>query len=670
LKPRNFFVVLLSILVVSSPFSFVLADQQNTSSAVATRTASFDIKVVLLGFDPTLIDKNYLTWNSPPIRYQLFEIPGVSTNVQYSISYEYVFPDASFTDALVQFLQSNAKVEVRQNVIWNISFFQIQQPRQGAYYLNYTHFDVRSRNTYYPADDVETWLVQHQSAYGGFPQSGYVLILADLSKRLPSTTLDQFELALQGKDVEFTSHFYNKTYADSDLRVQLNRRYMTGWGGHSRLFYADLSAGPEQTAEQLPIQLAYAYNSVDFTTAYGKSWLNQFLADYMSGAVYNIFAPDFVYPINYASSYKIKVVIFDNRTDTTDPPITKTFDQEAAVKEWQTLVPWASVTAETKYARVSDYPELQQIILNSRTPVKYGSPPESPAVDARPVYDWFNAQGQGHIKDFMQVTRDTTEYDIPVFCFAFSGKYEFGFTFKDMIVKEADFDRTIWGVSLYDLVLISHSTYDFKRGDFTDPLQPGKGFGFTNTVIHEVGHMLGLMHPFSFDPTENFVASVMAYYPYESQFSVFDRDAEVRGQADLLLRTAAQLLSQTPYVLINQGDLSAAKSKADSAEKAYSAMNYLQAIRDAIDALQSALRANMLAGGFMPVGTLTTIEIVGSFVLGVLVAFVVLGRRRRPSVLAMRPQPQAAGLCSTCGKPLTWIPQYSRWYCYNCQKYQ
>ncbi len=26
-------------------------------------------------------------------------------------------------------------------------------------------------------------------------------------------------------------------------------------------------------------------------------------------------------------------------------------------------------------------------------------------------------------------------------------------------------------------------------------------------------------------------------------------------------------------------------------------------------------------------------------------------------------------LCPTCGRPLTWIPQYQRWYCYNDQKY-
>jgi sporulation protein YlmC with PRC-barrel domain len=35
-------------------------------------------------------------------------------------------------------------------------------------------------------------------------------------------------------------------------------------------------------------------------------------------------------------------------------------------------------------------------------------------------------------------------------------------------------------------------------------------------------------------------------------------------------------------------------------------------------------------------------------------------------------QQQAASsqpLCPTCGKPLTWIPQYQRWYCYNDKKY-
>ena len=43
---------------------------------------------------------------------------------------------------------------------------------------------------------------------------------------------------------------------------------------------------------------------------------------------------------------------------------------------------------------------------------------------------------------------------------------------------------------------------------------------------------------------------------------------------------------------------------------------------------------------------------------------------------AMPQQQQAAAqstttqpMCPTCGRPLTWIPQYQRWYCYNDKKY-
>jgi hypothetical protein len=448
---------------------------------------------------------------------------------------------------------------------------------------------------------------------------------------------------------------------------------MTAWGGHSRLFFADLSAGPEQTAEQLPIQLANAANSVDLSTTYGKAWLNQFLSDYIGGAVYNLFTPDFVYPINFSYSYKIKVVVIDNRTDPHNPLIASTFDQRAAVKEWQALVPWANVTAETKYVNVDDYPELRRIIVDARSSAKYASAPDSPVVDARPVWYWLSEQGLGHIKDFMNVTRDLDEFDIPVFAFAFTGDYQFGFTFKDSVAK--DFDRAIWGVALYDLVLISHSTSDFRRGDTSrsDPPQPGKGFGFTNTVIHEVGHMLGLMHPFgtSYDPTENFVASVMAYYPYEQSFSVFDRDALSRGQADQLLRLAAQLLADTPSILINQGDISSARTEVERAEEAYSVMNYTDSVKNSVDALLSAARAHSIVGGLIPTGIVATIQIIGSFVLGVVITYLVLrrkGRSLRPST--MPTQAQRASYCPTCGKQLTWINEYGRWYCYTCEKYQ
>ena len=43
----------------------------------------------------------------------------------------------------------------------------------------------------------------------------------------------------------------------------------------------------------------------------------------------------------------------------------------------------------------------------------------------------------------------------------------------------------------------------------------------------------------------------------------------------------------------------------------------------------------------------------------------------QPTQTAAQPAQQQSTqpLCPTCGKPLTWIPQYQRWYCYNDKKY-
>ncbi len=38
-------------------------------------------------------------------------------------------------------------------------------------------------------------------------------------------------------------------------------------------------------------------------------------------------------------------------------------------------------------------------------------------------------------------------------------------------------------------------------------------------------------------------------------------------------------------------------------------------------------------------------------------------------VQQQQPAAQSQPLCPSCGKPLTWIPQYQRWYCYNDKKY-
>jgi sporulation protein YlmC with PRC-barrel domain len=51
--------------------------------------------------------------------------------------------------------------------------------------------------------------------------------------------------------------------------------------------------------------------------------------------------------------------------------------------------------------------------------------------------------------------------------------------------------------------------------------------------------------------------------------------------------------------------------------------------------------------------------------------FIILRKKPQNAVQTQstQQQPSSQPLCPTCGKPLTWIPQYQRWYCYNDKKY-
>jgi len=639
------------------------AAEKNSIQTIARRDVQIDVKVIFLGMDQQNVQEQYLLWNSPQTRYQLTVIPGVGTDTTYSIKYDFSFAPRTFLQEFASYLNSVAKVEKRTNVLWNETYFTIQ----GSYFLNYTHYPVNATNTYYPADQVESWLLEHAQEYGGLEPNGYTLIMADLSRELPSLTREQFQALSARETVTLTPHFYNKTFTDHDLGIQLNRRFMTAWGGHNRFFFMDLSAGPGSAAEQLPLQLAASTNQVDPTNPYWPSWLTQYLADYITGAVYNVFLPDFVYPLNYAQTYRVKVFVLDNRTSG-KPRIESTVDEKEITTQLGSLLPFAHVEVEVHYHELSDYPELFKVVRSSTSPSLVGI---TPIVDARLVYDWLSESGSGKIRQFAKITRNTETYDIPVFVFAFGGDYNFGFTYKELIAKDLDFDRTIWGVSLYDMVLISHSEDDLHRGDLVAPKQAGLGFGFTNTVIHEVGHMLGLMHPFATysDPTENFVSSVMAYYPYEDAFSQFDKDALLRGYADQLIRDSTQLLSSSPFDLINWSSINSAQSKLSDAETAYDEMNYTRAAESAYTAYVSASQANLLAGG----GTFSSRSFalgvgVFSFLFGILIALILLRRRRRVPQETLHVS--AAPKCSACRGNLSWIQQYQRWYCYNCKRYE
>ncbi len=277
------------------------------------------------------------------------------------------------------------------------------------------------------------------------------------------------------------------------------------------------------------------------------------------------------------------------------------------------------------------------------------------------VYNWLSIEG--HLSHFINATQ-TDQIDIPEFIFAFSDSYEFGFTFKSDLVQQQP--GSIFGVALPDLVLIGHSQNDFKIGNYykrTGTYQKDKGVGFTDTIIHESGHELGLVHPFSYDIDEDFVNSVMAYYPGVNTYSQFDRDLELRGINDELLIYARVTLASAGSTLLNAGSVSAAQSAIDTAEQKYAVMDYAGAVSYSLMAAQDAANAQQqssgILGGFGGALYLVLGILVGA-AIGLILGYVIFRKRTSGGLAYYR--------CPTCNRALRWDPAMARWYCDYCQK--
>jgi len=365
--------------------------------------------------------------------------------------------------------------------------------------------------------------------------------------------------------------------------------------------------------------------------------------------------------VNYAQSYNIQLFVFDNRTlaEKSALPLNGTINQTRIQETLTGLVPFARVTVKVNPTNITDYPGLAAIVANATTKLIDPSI-HRPIVDGNLVYRWLTTNGLGHIANFINVTRTTSEIDVPGFLFAFKGNYTFGVPVKEDIAS-ADPGRSFAGEALGDMVLIGLSQSDFMIGNSTTPAQSGKGDGFTHAAIHELGHMMGLNHPFIYDQTEDFTDTVMGYYAYSLNYSQFDRDTLLRGVNDELLSFAQQTLSTIQNTIFNSGEILLAEQNIAQADKLYQAMNYSGAVPYSFAAAEAAYSAQQLAGSVIsPSLVFGIIGVAIGVGIGILLGYLIFRRRNHTGLQHNR--------CPTCQQPLRWDPVQMRWYCDRCQK--
>jgi len=622
------------------------------------RSSPLTIRIVFLGITENELNSTYLTSNVtlPALKYQTILAGPLNTGVIYNFRYQLVYADNSTVTSFSNFLRSIQKNETTTGTSAFIN----------PYFTNSTTL-LQARNAFYDADRVESWLASNMTFFGANPIPGYTLFVADLHNfTIPSFTYPQYQAynlrcRLCPPPSVVTPHYYNRTITDPDLGLLNTRHYMTGWGGSGRFYYMDLSAGPSYWTNELPVQVASQLRGVNTSDYYGKLWLSEFVGSYVFGAVYNLFAADQLYPVNYAQSYKIQLFVFDNRTllEKSALPLNRTINQTRIQETLASLVPFARVTVNVNPANITDYPGLAAIVANATTKLIDPSI-HRPIVDGNLVYRWLTTNGLGHIANFINVTRTTSEIDVPGFLFAFKGNYTLGVPVKEDIAS-ADPGRSFAGEALGDMVLIGLSQSDFMIGNSTTPIQSGKGDGFTHAAIHELGHMMGLNHPFIYDQTEDFTNTVMGYYAYSLNYSQFDRDTLLRGVNDELLSFAQQTLSTVQNTIFNSGEILLAEQNIAQADKMYQDMNYSGAVPYSFAAAEAAYSAQQLAGSVIsPSLVFGIIGVAIGVGIGILLGYLIFRRRNHVGVQHNR--------CPTCQQPLRWDPVQMRWYCDTCQK--
>src|SRR5437899_3199080 len=614
----------------------------------------------MLGFASTDLNSSYLTSgiDQIPVKYQQILQGPINSGVMFNFTYQYLYesPSSSVVQNFVTYLTTIGTT--KDTTPGQAGFTNLAFNRPGSE-VNHVH------NTFYNTTLVEGWL-SNQTQIGPAPIAGYTLFIADLHNQLPSMTYSDY-VAYNTPcsalcNVVPNPHYYNRNVTDVDLGLQQFRYFMTGWGGTGRNHYLDLTAGIINSTSELPIQVAEGARGINPSSPYGKIWASEFINDYISGAVNNLFAADQLYPVSYSQTYNFQLFVFDNRTDlekSRGPILTKTLNTTKVQQQLQALLPFATVKVTANFFNVTKYPELAAVVANATTKVK--DPILSiPIVDARLVWNWLSTYGQGHITQFINATHTTSTYYIPGFLFAFQGNYTFAFTFKENIAF-SERPGSIGGVALGDMILVNQSESILTAGNNTSYNEPGKGIGFTRAATHELGHMMGLNHPFIYDQTEDFTNSVMAYYPDSNTYSQFDKDTVLRGINDELLIIAQDALAATGNSLVNSGTIAAARQEMSLANQHYSTMDYAGAVQYSLAAALHALQAEASGTLFSPGLVFGLIGLAVGVAIGVLVGFFFFKKRKTTA-------PVVYNLCPTCQQPVRWDPVQMKWYCDRCQK--
>lgn len=588
MKKRFFF--LLNILLVLSLVMVSPAVAKNNERGLqpgefVTYEQQVPINVVFIGYPRNTINREEILdvlpeTYAPVVRYPLFYgAPGRDMGLRFHFDYNVTFAGQNLTNRFFRYLQ-------QIGTEGEPTLFQGMYNDQENNIL-----DVTGPVLYIDAPSVEKWLARQFEK-----EKGYTIVFINWYSR-----------------PDFNFHIYTKTdqpdpdtdYNFGELRAS---RKMIAWGGsHSRLWFYDLSAGPE---------------------AVTGNW--------------NVDNPDL--DENGTEDYRMPPIWeYDENGYRDLSSLSEDLGRIARFVGINLLFTTSPLYDPMATAPGPGGKRIVHINMFEDDPDNLGTDwidvaaIEAAFTDFQPYYDWEVHLVDSPLEgDALRAFRIFTELDTSEDCWT-----NFG-TPSAQLFCYFDLNRTLYfpeyNEADYVSIILAFNTTDANLGtwvgtlgladdnwmdgtqvfvyEFDTPETREAGYGFTITTIHEGGHHFGLSHPhdgydselgLDYGPADEFYYvwsggesnTVMHYLDVSGQFGQFDRDNMYRWEMAGYLNWSNELLAAIqdhPDANQVRERINVANKFAETALRTFDQWKYRQAAANARKAYEQLARAAVRLG--------------------------------------------------------------------------
>ena len=483
-----------------------------------TQTQRIPIDIVLIGFEPGQANTKDLgavlpATYSPLVRFPQFRgLDGRNMGLAYEFTYRIVRKDRSFANRLFRYLASIGTEGAPTR-------YQLQYNAQEKNVL-----DVTGPILYIDAPSVERWLVRNASPR----ERGYTI----------------YFINWYGRD-DFRFHVYTKTDEpdpDTDFNFgSIQQTAITSWGGTtSRTWFYDFSAGPEWNTSNWVVDI----EDLD----------DNGVNDYRMPAIWEYALPGYRSPdrLGHDMGLLARYVainllftpspLYDPVVTAPDPGGAKVahitmFEDDPANKGRNFIDPQFALEALRRF----------QPFYRWKTAFKHIDPIDPGAKNALDIFTG-NTIADDCWNEFGDISTE-------LFCYFAENlrQYVPRYPARDYVAENFAFNTTEPGLGevvgllgfAADNEVDGTQTFVFAFG--ADTYQAA-GFGFTSTIVHEMGHHIGMSHPHDgydsetgvdYDPADDFFFAwegdesdtVMHYLSVSNGFGRHNRDNMYRWEA-------------------------------------------------------------------------------------------------------------------------------------------